>query len=454
MLRPYQTDVLQTVQTRLAQHRRVVMVLPTGGGKTLMFSTLAQQTPGTVLILVHRAELLDQVSRTLTSLDVAHGLIAPNEPWYRTRRVQVASVQSLIRRLADTPKPDLVIIDEAHHCVTGNTWGRVCNAWPQALRLGVTATPCRLSGEGLRDLFDTMVVGPTTKQLIDDGYLSDYTIYAPPAMWTQGLHRRGGDYARDEASQAASKPTITGNAIAHYQNVAPGSRALVFTVSRQHAEGVRDRFVASGVRADLLDGTLDRATRRERVDHFTSGELRILVTVDLVSEGFDVPAVETIISLRPTQSLTLWLQQVGRGLRPYPGKPRATILDHAGNTLLHGLPDDEREWSLDGAEQRTNTGGKGINVRTCGQCFQAVKAPASVCPGCGYVFPVESRVVEEVSGELVELEKERVRRAQKREVGQARDLAALIAIEQQRGYKRGWAHYIWRARQAKKGVRQ
>lgn len=443
------------VLDQLAHRRRPCLVMPTGSGKTRVFCTVASQFPGRVMILVHRGELLDQVSATLTALDVEHGLIAANEPWYRSRRVQVASVQSLVRRLADTPKPDLVIIDEAHHCIPGNTWGKVLSAWPNALRWGVTATPCRLGGQGLADSFDTLVLGPTPKQLIQDGHLCDYRIFSPPAHWADALPRRGGDYARTEASQAASKPTITGNAVSHYQAVAPGTRALVFCVSRAHAQVVRDTFSSGGVRAEILDGSSDRGQRAHRIRAFTAGSCPVLVTVDLVSEGFDVPAVETIISLRPTQSLTLWLQQVGRGLRPSPGKDKAIILDHAGNFYRHGYPDDDREWTLDGASRCAGSGtGKGITVRTCGQCFEAVRAPATTCQTCGYVFPVESRVVEEVDGELVELEKERVRVMRKREVGQARDLEALKLIEKQRGYKRGWAEYIHRARQAKQGVRR
>lgn len=318
--------------------------------------------------------------------------------------------------------------------------------------LGVTATPERLSGEGLRGTFSSMEIGPTTKELIALGYLSPFRIFAPPQHAADGVRTRMGDFERKALDCAINKPSITGDAVEHYGKLGMGRRALVFCVSVQHAKNCAEQFSTAGYQSASLDGCMDRTAREHIVAGFSSGRIQVLTSCDLVSEGFDLPAIEVAILLRPTQSLALFLQQCGRALRTYPGKEYALILDHAGNTERHGWPDDERDWSLDGRGKRSKSDcEKALTVRVCGQCFAASKAPIEACPYCGYVWPPKPREVEKVDGELQEaVRRERIQ-ANKAEQAKAYDLQGLIALGRKRGYRQPdyWARCVWQARQGR-----
>ncbi|NBQ88871.1 MAG: DEAD/DEAH box helicase, partial [Betaproteobacteria bacterium] len=384
-LRSYQQRAIDDLrQAYRSSARAPLLCLPTGGGKTIIFTAIANSAAARgrrVLILVHRRELLRQASAKLTAADLDHGLIAAGiEP--SEAPVQVASVQTIARRLSRIDwHPDLIIIDEAHHATAGQ-WERTLQHWPAAYRLGVTATPCRLDGRGLRSAFDHLVLGPSMADLITAGYLTSARIYAPPQVADlSGIRTRAGDYANDQAAAAMDRPTVTGDAIAHYQRLATGQQAIAFCCNIAHAESVCAAFLAAGIRAVLLLGTT--TDRDQVVADFGAGLVQILVTVDVVSEGFDVPAASVAILLRPTKSLGLYLQQVGRVLRPAPGKQAAVILDHVGNVHRHGFPDDHRDWSLDDRLRSGRGGGQAApSVRTCPSCFAAFK-PAPLCPVCG-----------------------------------------------------------------------
>jgi len=421
-------------------------------GKTVCFSAItagAVACGRRVLILVHRRELLHQASRKLSDIGLDHGLIAAGIA-QSSQPVQVASVQTLVRRLSRIDwQPSLIIIDEAHHASAGS-WDRVLRHWPDAFRLGVTATPCRLDGRGLASAFDQLVLGPSVADLISAGFLSPARIYAPPVVADlTGLRRRAGDYAVDQAATAMDRPTVTGDAIGHYQRLAQGQRAIAFCCSIDHASHVAASFNAAGIpAATLLGNTPDRDAV---VAAFDAGSVQVLVTVDVVSEGFDIPAASCAILLRPTQSLGLYLQQVGRVLRPAPGKQAAVILDHVGNVHRHGFPDDHREWTLaEGARRATGTAAP--SVRTCPECFAAFK-PAPICPVCGAeCAPIKSRKIQQLAGELTELRRETIRQridertASKRQQRAARTLPQLLALAKERGYSPGWAYRIHHAR--------
>jgi superfamily II DNA or RNA helicase len=357
--------------------------------------------------------------------------------------VQVASVQTIARRLSAIDwQPDLIIIDEAHHATAGQ-WDRILQHWPSAYRLGVTATPCRLDGRGLRSAFDHLVLGPSVAELIDTGYLSHSRIYAPPLVADlSGIRTRAGDYANDQAAAAMDRPTVTGDAIAHYQRLAAGQQAIAFCCNIAHAESVCAAFLAAGIRAVLLLGTT--TDRDQVVADFGAGLVQVLVTVDVVSEGFDVPAASVAILLRPTKSLGLYLQQVGRVLRPAPGKQVALILDHVGNVTRHGFPDDHRDWTLDDGIRRT-AGTAAPSVRTCPECYAAFK-PQPICPVCGaQCAPITNRKIRQLAGELQELKRSEMRQARRKQ-GTARTLEQLLALANERGYSPGWAYRIFHAR--------
>ena len=375
-------------------------------------------------------------------------------------RVFVCSVQTLVKRLDKMPAdPDLIVVDEAHHLVEGNTWGAVVERWPDARLLPVTATPCRTDGRGLGigsgGFADDLLKGPSMAWLIENGFLSPYRIFAPPtALDMTGVRTRAGDYAKDDLDRAMDKPVITGSALEHYRRLADGRRAVAFCVSVQHAEHVAAEFNAAGIRAESLDGTMDATEREARINRFSAGETLILTSADLISEGVDIPAIEVAILLRPTQSLALYLQQVGRALRTFPGKTEAIILDHVGAVRQHGLPDEDREWSLDGMtkkkrQPKDDEDADAVDrVSTCPKCF-SIHLPAPECPTCGHVYPEKARRVEQEDGQLQELtgdQLEQMRRARRVLQGSAQTVDELV---HKMGMSRSQAVKIVQAREAK-----
>ena len=450
-LRPYQTQFVAAIRAAYAQGSRSVLgVLPTGGGKTMCFSHMAKQASEKGLrvgIVAHRVEILDQISAALFDWGVPHGFIAPNRTIDPLARVQVCSVQSLARRLPQlSQRPfDFLIVDEAHHAAEKTSWGQIIALHRGKHVLGVTATPQRLSGEPL-SAFQTLVEGPSTAALIPTA-LSPYRAYAPVTPEMHSVKRRAGDYDLRENEAAMDKPTITGDAVREYLRRTPGKRAVAFCVSVSHAAHVAECFRTARIPAEAIDGKMHRGERNAAIARFRAGETMVLTSADLVSEGFDLPAIETAILLRPTQSLGLYLQQVGRALRPYPGKERAVILDHAGNIERHGLPDDERVWSLEGREKRRGgVGGEAtIPVMKCAHCFYMARS-FQVCPSCGKEREIKPREVEAVEGELAEVDVEAMRRARKQEIGRARTLPELAEVAVRKGYKIGWIGSMMQAR--------
>jgi superfamily II DNA or RNA helicase len=453
-LRSYQGTLVERTRANfILGKRNQLLVLPTGGGKTVCFSYMAGAAKSkglTVWILAHRVELLEQISRTLRDFGIAHGMIAPGYLGDRRQQVQVASVFTLARRLDRYEKPDLIIVDEAHHAISKSTWGMVIKANPQAKLLGVTATPIRLSGEGLGDLFECMVQGPTVAELIEQGALSPYRLFAPAGVDLSGVHSKMGDFVRGELAEAMNKRSITGDAVSHYRKLADGKRAVAFCVSVEHAEHVAAQFREAGIPAASIDGGMDKVLRQSVLASFSAGDLRVLTSCDLISEGFDVPAIEVAILLRPTQSLGLYLQQVGRCLRVFPGKTEAIILDHAGNVKRHGLPDEDRIWTLEGKAKKRKSKPTEVPVKTCPKCFATVASAATDC-ACGHHFEPVERKIEHVDGELQEIDPAAARREARIEQGRAQTEQDLVAIGRARGMKRPelWARHVLRARHAK-----
>jgi len=449
-LRPYQQRAVHDLRLAFRDGARSpLLVLPTGGGKTIVIAEIIRGLSDrgrSALVLVHRRELVTQTSRKLNLAGVPHGIIAAGMA-PTAAPIQIASVQTLARRLdrVITP-PDLIVIDEAHHATAGS-WERALGHWPDAYRLGVTATPVRLDGRGLSAVFDRLVIGPSVADLMFTGYLSPAKIYAPPQVADLSqLRRRAGDFAANDAATAMDRPTVTGDAIAHYRRLASGQRAIAFCCNVQHAEHVCASFLSSGILAATLLGSTDPLRRDATVAAFDAGAVQVLVTVDVVSEGFDIPAASCAILLRPTQSLGLYLQQVGRVLRPAPGKAHAVVLDHVGNVHRHGWPDDSRDWTLADLPRGTRTASvQALTVRTCPACFAAFR-PAPICPCCGHEQPApKPRILRQVDGELKELRREAVRQrtAERR---MARTLPQLLALAKQRGYSPAWAFRVHNAR--------
>jgi superfamily II DNA or RNA helicase len=510
-LRPYQQALVDQIRLQYQLgHRKVLAVLPTGAGKTVCFSHIAQAAAkkgNRICILVHRAELLDQASRSLSSMSVQHGLIQANRAMDLSAPVQVASVQTLARRLHKLPRDffQLVIIDEAHHSNAG-TWAKVLEHFHQAHLLGVTATPCRGDGRGLGDYYQSMVEGPSAAWLTDNGYLAPARVLAPPGFDTTGLRKRMGDFDTKEAEHRIG--TIMGDCLSHYRKHLDGQTAIAFCCSVAHAEAVARLFMGAGIPAASIDGSMTSEQRRDLLQALGTGRIRVLTSCALIGEGVDVPSVGGCILLRPTASTSLHLQMIGRCLRPSPGKAAAVVLDHVGNTLRLGHHLEPRDWTLDGLAKRDRE--KAPSVKVCPQCFAAMASQAKQCGECGYTFAAEVRELQQVEGELVELQRQQTfnvgdlvackqfdalkhlyfkvlsvidkdhiqvqwpkdkdypaledyittvesknfmlasRGNLRREQGTAQSLKDLRELAQQRGYKRGWAERVYQARLAKR----
>lgn len=486
VLRDYQQRGFDDCAAAFRRGKRApVYVAPTGTGKTVLFCAIASSATARgrrVWIVVHRQELLAQTSRALEGLGIEHGLVAPGHTPNPSLAVQVAMVRTLRSRLRKgvmSEPVDLIIFDEGHHAVAGE-WRGIQELRPSARILGCTATPERLDGKSLGDVYDEIVLGPSTGEAMADGWLCRARVFAPPSLVDlESIARRGdGEFNADSAAAAMDKPTITGDAVDHYRRVCGGQPAIAFCASVAHAEHVAEQFRAGGFRAESIDGTLSDGVRRQRIADLASGRIHVLTSCDIISEGTDIPVVTCAILLRPTQSLSLYLQQVGRVLRPvWPArcdqstrearlaaiaasvKPFAVVLDHVGN-IKHGLPEEPRQWSLEpkprASRRGANAEGPALRMSTCPSCYRT-HPPGPSCPSCGHRYEVELRKPVEVGGALSEVTQEQAaalralrREQERREVGRAQTLPELEAIARARGYSPRWAHHVFRARQGRR----
>lgn len=449
-LRPYQADLVCEAERILFDEDRdsVVIVLSTGAGKTVIFSQLTKNADArgqSVWIIAHRQELIRQASKTLHRFTITHGIVRAGFP-LEMKQIQVASVQTLIRRLAKLNAPDIIVIDECHHAVAP-TYRKIRAAYPQAKVAGVTATPCLINGGGLGSDFDHMIQGPSNAFLVENRYLPPVRYFAPPKKAdTSRLPIRAGDYGTHESEEAMNQHVVTGDAIEHYKRICDGVPILVFCVSVKHAQDVAQEYCDAGYLATSVDGKLDEDERDDRINGLTTGKYVIITSCDLIGEGLDVPAVAAVQLLRPTQSLRLHLQQIGRP-RYAPGRT-AIVLDHVGNTEKHGFASTDFKWSLEGIKKRRKSDDKITPTRTCEQCY-SVHVTRAVCPYCGFTYLKKSRSLTSmkvVDGDLVEVEQTREERAD--EVKNAKSLKELIAIGKARGHKRPhyWAIQTFRGR--------
>lgn len=461
-LRDYQQDLVDKARISLAEgHRSTLVVAPTGAGKTIIFSYICQKAyekGKRILILAHRKELIEQISESLEKFSIPHGFIAAGK--FSTNpaaKVFVGSVLSVVNRLGRIAKPDLIILDEAHHAAKKNSWAKCLDHWNDVLKLGVTATPCRLSGEPLKEIFDNMVMGPTTKNLIERKYLCDYRYFCPPVdINFANLKKQAGDYSTKSMDEEINTVAIIGNVIKHYKKYLHESRAVVFCVSIAHAAALARQFKAEGISSGHIWAGMKKDERTEIIRKFRQKEILVLTNVGIVSEGFDLPELDGVILLRPTQSLSLFMQQVGRALRISEGKDKAIILDHVGNYKRHGMPDDERDWSLEGSvSDKKGTSGDAA-PKMCPECFYMNEPASLVCVECEHEFLTKDKKVEEIDGELEEVDRsvrkqieKEGREQRKQEERQARGFEALVELGKKRGYKypAQWARYRQAARE-------
>lgn len=457
VLRDYQQDIIDKGRQAMRRHKRILFQAPTGAGKTALASFMAAQTSQKgqqVWFICHRAELVLQTSLTFRKFGIDHGFIAAGYPMNLRAGVQVCSIDTLKNRLHTLPAPKLAIMDEAHHCGAAG-WARV-NAWlfeNGAYVIGLSATPKRLDGTGLDDHFDDIVLGPSVRWLMDNGHLSDYRMFCPDIPDMKGVRKQMGDFSKGETAEKMDKPKLTGNIISHWLKYAKGMKTVGFAVNIAHSRHLTQAFIDSGIRAAHLDGGTDKAERKRIIQDYANDNLDVIFNVSLFGEGFDLSAIaqtdvtiDCLIDAQPTQSLSLVLQKDGRVLRPSKGKT-AIILDHAGNALRHGFPDDEREWSLagdDSGSKSSSAGGPPPPV-ICKGCFNAIRRPLPPkCPHCQKELQAEAKEIEVAEGELREMDeraKESLRAKMKREEDACKDIGALTALAMKRGLPNpsGWA---------------
>ena len=440
-LRPYQSEGKQKVITSWNDgNRNVMLVEPTGAGKTVMLSSIVHDEPGAVCVIAHRQELVSQLSISLAKNGIYHRIIAPpkiinmimkmhvselGKSFYNYQsKVAVAGVDTLVRRHDELkkwlPTVKLWVIDESHHLQSKNKWGKAVEMFPNARGLGVTATPIRADGKGLGadndgEIHD-MVVGPSMRDLINQGYLTDYRIFAPfnnIDMTDAKISKATGDYNKNDVSEAVNKSslvqhkasTVTGDVVAHYQKIANGKLGITFVPDMNTGHEIVEQYNNVGVPAIILNAKTPDNERAEILKKFARKEYLQIVNVDILGEGFDCPSIEVVSMARPTQSYGLYVQQFGRALRILDGKTHGIIIDHVGNVMRHGLPDAPREWSLERTRKSKET--ELSTVKTCPMCTFTFERYIKICPECGHIPVIASRDnIEHVDGDLNELSPE------------------------------------------------
>lgn len=451
-LRPYQKADLSAIGKKLKLYRRVIYTLPTGGGKTVVAATAAQrfldQNPKMhCWFLVHRRELLHQAVSTMAKHGIEAGVIAAGFPKHPWRRLQVASVQTLINRIGKPSikqEPELIIVDEAHHAVA-STYRKIMEAFPEAWMLGLTATPERLDGKGLSDIANELYLGPTVADLCESGDLAKPALFVSETDIARVDKLTRGEIDQAQAAEAAAR-TIT-EAVSAIKQVAAEKKGIVFAVNVKHSKELAERLREAGMSAEHVDATSAKQARDQTFTALRSGGVQWVTNCNIISEGFDCPDAEAVVLARPTTSLSVYLQMVGRVMRPGADK---LVLDLAGNILRHGRPEAVREWSLEGAYKSSREKrDQAAPLWACpSPCFFVNPIEVKQCQACGREKAHKSRF-EEREQKVMELTAElnapkpdgkgALREAVRNKVV---DKAGLAEIAARYNLKPGWAHAI------------
>lgn len=456
-----QSELVNQTRQLMIKNKSVLMQSPTGSGKTAMATWIinsAKNKNMKVIFCVPRVELFNQTCETFEKNNIPHGYIAAKHPFNPYCKIYVGMVQTMARRLNKLPNADLLIVDETHFG-SGQLDTIIEHYKKQGAHiLGLSATPWKSSGKGLGCWYDAMSIGKSVEWLIENKRLSDYKAFAPSTLDLSGLKVTAGDYAKGELSEfMEGQRVIVGDAVKYYRETAMGRLHIVFCTSIKHSQIVCATFNRAGITAVHVDGEMPKDQLKQIIKAYARREILVLTFCDLLCFGFDLAqasgmdvTIESMSDLKPTKSLSLQLQKWGRVLR-YKDYP-ALIFDHANNFKEHGFPCSKREWTLKDRKQGKRESEPAPASRTCPTCF-LVHTPAPICPECKHVYEIKGREIDEVEGELQEIDKVEARKQARIEQGQAQSLEELIELGKKRNYKSptAWASKVMAGRMMKRG---
>ncbi len=443
------------IEAKIARGARSVLCqAATGFGKSIVLASLvldAIERGERVLILTHQRHLVAQIEQHLFQAGIDAGVILAGRSARPDQQVQIASIPTVHRRAIqsskmDLPPADLVIVDECHH-IRAKSWDDIVRSYPDAVLLGFSATPNRADGRGLGNVFEEMVCAPSVAELTRQGRLVPATFYAPSEPDLKGIRKTGGDFNKRQLGERVNTPQLVGDFVTHYLRLARDRKAIAYAVDRAHALHVCRELQLVGIAAEYLDGDTPIDERDGILRRLASGETRVVCNCGVLLEGFDCPDVDCIGILRPTESLPLYLQMIGRGLRSAPGKTDCLILDHSGAVYRHGLPTDDIRWSLDkdrrtvNRTQASRSRSTGKTLTNCPECA-AIRMAGDPCRSCGWKPTRRPEAVSVHDGDLARVDRNRrTKPCEYSKADRARWHRQLVHIAKERGYKIGWAAY-------------
>ena len=434
-LRDYQEELVNGLYNSMSKGNKNIMVQsPAGSGKSVTMSEIARRATdkgNRVLFIVHRRELVIQIKSTFIANDVDMELC------------HVGMVQTVANRIKkdNEPTPSIILVDEAHHALA-KTYTNIFEHFPNAFVYGFTATPWRMSNKGFTEIFEDLILGKTVDWLIDEHRLALFRYYSVNLMDSDILtHNSTGDFNNDSITKAMQK-TIYGDAVTNYKKFADGKKTIIYTHNVESSINVAEKFKDNGYSALQVDGKTPKQQRELAMEMFREGKVNILVNAELYGEGVDVPDCECVILLRPTESLTLFIQQTMRAMRYQPNK-QAIIIDHVGNWYRHGLPDTEHNWKehFEGGKKKKSKDNS-IPIKECPECFGVVESSYTICPYCGCEFPKEMQEDYDLilNAELEEVTEDKVIQLNLKTAEECETVEELYQLAKENGYKPGWAY--------------
>ena len=436
-LRDYQEELVDGIKRSMsAGNHSIIVQSPPRSGKTVVMAHIAKSATdknNKVLFFSHRKEINEQVYKTFENNEVNMDLVT------------IGGVQSLVRKLDKLDEPTVILIDEAHHS-KASSYKKIIDYFPNAYKLLFTGTPVRLDGSGFDDIADDLILGKSVKWLQKHGRIAPFKYYAPQLIDVAGLKKRAGEFTKQSVDDTM-KTVIYGDVIKHYEKLAKGKQAIVYTHSVEASENVSKAFNDAGYNSMAVSGKTPKEERETAMRAFRNGDLKIMVNCELFTEGIDLPNVDVCIMLRPTQSLSLYLQFAMRALNPREGKT-AIIIDHVGNVERFGLPNQDREWSLQGIVKKKQTAKIGEpTVRVCEMCFATFWSKERICPECGYENEPTKQEIELIrEAELKEIKEEQQRKIREKvqtyvTPDMCQSMDELKEYQLLHGYKNGWCWY-------------